>query len=214
MLPAGITGPTKNKPLVTGEGTLICPASVCVGEPTDLFKATACWIEISEDGGVHWKKVGPLEVSDRKFGAIEPALFQDGAGHLRMLCRDRAHKVGGVGFIWESISEDGGLHWSELRQTELSNPDSGLDVADLGEGKIVLFYNHSHTDRFPLHMALSVDGGDHWSEPLVLAEVGEFPAAIVTADGLVHVTYAAPCADSEQRRIKHVIIDPGQLGSI
>ena len=84
----------------------------------------------------------------------------------------------------------------------------------LGEGQSVLFYNHSHTDRFPLHMALSVDEWVRWSEPLVLAEVGEFPAAIVTADGLVHVTYAAPCADSEQRRIKHVIIDPGQLGSI
>lgn len=213
ILPAGITGPTKNKPFVTSKGTLVCPASVSVGEPEDPFKATACWMDISEDKGKHWKKVGPLELAHRKFGVIEPALFLDTAGRLRMLCRDRAYKMGERGFIWEAISEDEGCNWTELRQTDLPNPDSGFDVVDLGAGKLVLIYNHSHTRRFPLHMAISLDGGDHWSQPIVLDDIGEFPAGIVTKSGLIHFTYAFPSSQSDQRRIKHVVVDPEKLFS-
>ena len=204
ILPAGITGPTKNKPLFTEDGALICPASIAVGEPEDLFKATACWIDITEDHGGHWKKIGPLELPQRKFGVIEPALFRDKEGRLKMYCRDRAHKMGEKGYIWEAVSEDNGLHWSELKQTSFPNPDSGFDIADLGEGRLLLIYNHSHTDRFPLNYAISLDGGNSWSEPYVLDAAGEFPAAIVTADGLVHITYAT--TSSKQRRIKHVVI--------
>jgi len=211
ILPAGITGPTKNKPIVTPDGTLICPSSISVGKPEDVFKATACWIDFSEDKGIHWKKVGPLELPNRKFGVIEPALFLDQKGNLKMLCRDRANRIGEKGYIWETISYDRGLHWLEFKQTALPNPDSAFDVVDLGEGKILLIYNHSHTDRFPLHLAFSLDDGDHWSQPHVLDSIGEFPAAILTLDGLVHVTYAVPYSKSGQRRIKHIIINPDPL---
>jgi alpha-L-fucosidase len=56
ILPAGILGPTKCKPIVTATGTLICPSSIAVGDPQDVFKATAVWIDLSEDRGKHWKK--------------------------------------------------------------------------------------------------------------------------------------------------------------
>ncbi len=213
LLPAGIRGP-KTKPVVLANGTLICPSSVEVGEPEDEFKATACWIEISEDKGLHWKKVGPLELAQRKFGVISPVLFFDKEGHLRMLCRDRAHKIGEKGYIQEAISYDGGLHWSEFKQTNFPNPDSGFDVVDLGEGKIVLIYNHSHVNRFPLNLAFSLDGGDHWSEPFILDSVGEFPSAIVSADGSIHVTYAITSGTSAQRRIKHIVINQQLLDSL
>ncbi len=214
ILPAGIIGPTKNKPIVLANGTFICPSSVSVGEPGDEFKATACWIEISEDKGLHWKKVGPLELPNRKFGVIEPALFFDKEGHLRMFCRDRANKIGEKGYIWEAISHDGGLHWSEFKQTNFPNPDSGFDIVDLGKGKVVLIYNHSHTDRFPLSLAVSSDGGDHWSQPFTLDDIGEFPAAIATVDGSIHVTYAITSSTSAQRRIKHIVVDSMQLDAI
>lgn len=210
ILPAGIIGP-KRQPLINADGTLICPSSVEVGEPDDLFKATACWIEISTDRGIHWSKVGPFELPGRKFGGIEPVLFFDTNGDMRMLCRDRAHRIGEKGYIWEAISRDGGLHWSEFEQTDLPNPDAGIDVVDLGDGKRLLIYNHSHTERSPLNIALSVDGGEHWSEPYLLADTGEFPAATVTSDGMVHVTYSMRPSDSEQRRIMHVVIDCKKL---
>jgi predicted neuraminidase len=171
-------------------------------------------VEISEDKGVHWKKIGPIALPHRKFGAIEPALFFDQEGNLRMVCRDRAHKIGEKGYIWEAVSLDGGYHWSEFEQTNLPNPDSGLDLVNLGEGRVILFYNHSHTNRFPLNLAVSVDGGNSWSEPLILADVGEFPAAILTTDGLIHITYASAPSTLGQRRIKHVVIDPTKLAEI
>jgi predicted neuraminidase len=206
MLPAGITGPTKNRPIVTAEGGLICPSSISVGEPSDLWKATACWIEMSADEGVHWKKIGPLELQDRKFGLIEPALFYDANRNLHMFCRDRAHKIGKTGYIWEAISSDGGYTWSAFQQTLFPNPDAAFDVIDRGEGNLVLIYNHSHTNRYPLNLSTSSDGGLHWSEPLVIDVVGEFPAAIETSDGLIHVTYAVPFS-GKQRRIKHLVIE-------
>jgi len=208
MLPAGIVGPTKNKPYVTSSGTLISPSSVEAGAPEDQYRATACWVEISKDNGHHWKKIGPLELQDRKFGVIEPTFFHDSQGNLRMLCRDRANRIDEKGYIWMAISENEGLDWSEFKQTALPNPDSAIDVVDLGEGKLILFYNHSHTDRFPLNMALSNDGGDTWSDPFVIDDRGEFPSAALGSDGSVHVTYAV---GSEQRRIRHIVINPKQL---
>ena len=211
MLPAGIVGPTKNRPIISASGALVVPSSVEVGSPADVFKATACWIEISEDEGRHWTKVGPLALGDRPFGVIEPALFLDAQGKLNMFCRDRAHRVGETGYIWRAVSQDEGLHWSALQATTLPNPDSGFDVADLGSGELVLFYNHSHTSREVLHVAVSVDGGYTWSAPLLLSEAGEFPSAMLASDGWVHVTYATRSTDSDQRRIKHVVIDSMKL---
>jgi predicted neuraminidase len=211
ILPAGIVGPTKNKPVITHLGALISPSSVEVGAPQDEFKATSCWIEVSEDNGHHWKKVGPLELPTRKFGVIEPALFFDTQGNLRMMCRDRANKIGEMGYIWMAVSEDQGMNWSEFKQTSLPNPDSGIDVVDLGGGKLILIYNHSHTNRSPLNLAVSLDGGDTWSQPFVLDKAGEFPSGTLSSDGLVHITYAFANANGAQRRIKHVVIDPIDL---
>lgn len=214
ILPAGIIGPTKNKPIFTDDRILISPSSVETGGPEDLFKATACWIEISDDNGHTWKKIGPLEISDRKFGVIEPVLFYDTDHNLRMMCRDRANRIGGQGYIWMAISKDKGLHWSDLKQTTLPNPDSAFDIVDLGQGKLILVYNHSHTNRFPLNLALSFDGGNTWSEPLLLAEKGEFPSSILGSDGLIHITYASYRSnDTNQRGIKHVVINPVKLRS-
>ena len=214
ILPAGIKGPAKNRPIVTAEGKLISPSSVEVGEPSDLWKATACWIEMSADEGVHWIKVGPLELPDRKFGPIEPALFYDAEGNLHMLCRDRAHKIGGTGYIWEATSQDGGYTWSALQQTLFPNPDAGFDVVDQGKGELVLIYNHSHTNRYPLSLSISSDGGVHWSEPFTIDGVGEFPSAIETSDGLIHITYAAPSSSEGQRRIKHLVIDKNKISAL
>lgn len=211
ILPAGIVGPTKNKPILNLQGVLICPSSSEVGDPQDLFKATACWVEIYDDKVYHWKKIGPLELPHRKFGVIEPALFFDMQGNLKMLCRDRANKVGDRGYIWTASSDDDGVHWSELKQTNLPNPDSGIEVVDLGEGKLVIIYNHSHTNRYPLNIAVSLDGGNNWSKPLLLNQSGESPSAILSTDGYIHVTYALTSSSNRQRRIKHAILNPIKL---
>lgn len=214
ILTAGILGPVKGKPIVTDDGTLICGSSVEVGEPSDKFKATACWIEISKDGGRQWKKFGPLEIPGQKFGAIDPVLFYSNAAkQIRLLCRDRANKVGGTGYIWTATSDDGGMTWTALEKTTLPNPDISVEAVDLGAQNILLVYNNSHVNRYPLSIALSKDGGATWAPSIVLeTDSGEVPAAILASDGRVHITYAWRAADDDSpRRIKHVIIDPALL---
>ncbi len=211
LLPAGIMGPVKNKPVVLKDGTLVCPSSIQAGSPDAAYRSTALWFDISSDEGKTWKKSGPLFPSNHPFGLIEPAIFNDGEGNLRLVCRDRALRDGKEGFIWTAFSEDRGMTWSGLERTDLPNPDSALDVADLGQGRLVMFYNHCKKERFPLSVAISNDGGKTWERKCDLEEkTGEFPAAIRTSDGQIHVTYAYEVA-SGQRRIKHVAIDPSRL---
>lgn len=180
-------GPTKSKPLIDEEGNLICGSSVEVGEPDDEFKETACWIEVLADHG--WSKYGPIEIPGKKFGCIEPALFWGRNGTLKMLCRDRSNRIGLEGWIWMAESQDRGKTWSELKQTNLPNPDSGIDVVSLDNDTILVFYNHSHTDRYPLSVAVSTDSGNSWDYLFnIEEESGEFPSAALDCQGNVHVT--------------------------
>jgi predicted neuraminidase len=213
ILPAGIIGPTKCHPLVLGR-KIISPSSVEVGSPLSQDKAAACWIEISEDAGKTWSKVGPIQIPGRKFGVIEPSLFVDRQGNLRMFCRDRANCIGEQGWVQTAVSSDGGWHWSSLEPLSLPNPDSGIDTASLSNGDVLLAYNHSATDRYPLALAISSDDGATWSPPAILENnSGEFPSVIRTSDGLVHVIYASAKPGHQQRSIKHVVIDPALVAT-
>jgi predicted neuraminidase len=209
ILPAGIIGPTKTKPLIDKEGNLICGSSVEAGAPEEELKATACWVEILS--GQQWSKYGPLEIPGKRFGCIEPALFFTAEGLLKLLCRDRSNRVGLEGWIWIAESKDAGKTWSELKKTNLPNPDSGVEVLTLPNGNILLIYNHSHTNRYPLSVALSKDGGSSWNRLFhIEEESGEFPSATVDSQGYVHVSYAWTPPGKSQRRIKHIVMDLSQ----
>ena len=89
--------------------------------------------------------------------------------------------------------------------TSLPNPNSGTDALTLLDGRQLLVYNPVAEGRTPLAVALSVDGKT-WRDVLTLEkQPGEYsyPAAIQSADGLVHITYTW-----KRLRIKHVVVDP------
>ncbi len=189
-LPDGILGPTKSKPLVRKDGALVCGSSVEIGEPGTNGASTALYINIYD--GKTWTSRGPLSIRGQPFGAIEPALFLDKEGNIRLVCRDRAWKNKEIGWIYTSVSRDGGNSWEPLKATTLPNPDSGIDVVDLGNGKALLFFNDSHKERKALTAALTADGGLSWERVLVLEKGdAQFPSAARAFDGLVHVTYAS-----------------------
>jgi len=194
-LPEGILGPIKNKPIFLSDGTLLSPSST-------EHQGYQIHLERSRDGGVTWTKTASLNDGKRE-GLIQPTILTHSEGRLQLLCRSEQ------GWIYESWSTDQGLTWSQPQATPLPNPDSGIDAVTLKDGRALLIYNDTAKARSPLNVATSRDG-KHWTPgPILEDQPGEYsyPAVIQTADGLVHATYTW-----KRRRIKHVVIDPAQLG--
>lgn len=171
-------GPVKNKPLVLSDGTWLAPNSVETGNWDAL-------VDRSTDGGRTWHHGDPVPLDHKSFpgeGVIQPALWESSPGRVHMLLR------GTSGFVCRSDSEDGGLSWSPVVQTDLPHPNSGLDLARLEDGTLALVYNHSTSSlRSPLTIALSNDNGLTWPRRLdIESGAGEFsyPSIIPTRVGM------------------------------
>ncbi len=196
-LPAGVIGPVKNRPLLLGDGTLLCGSSI------ETWRRWGCWIDITSDGGTSWSKSSPINLKGSLFGIIQPALFFTPEGQLRLLARSH-----NTGFICMASSNDHGKTWTEAIPTDLPNPNSAIDAIQLQNQQILLAYNHSSEERTPLNLALSADGGLHFRPLLTLENSpGEYsyPSLIQTKDGKVHISYTF-----NRTSIKHVVVDlPG-----
>ena len=144
-----------------------------------------------------------------EFEAIQPTFLQHADGRLQVLCR--AEQRG----IVTSFSTNEGKSWSTIEATGLPNPNSGIDVVTLADGRHLLVYNHVSSEESTggkcglLNLASS-DDGLNWRSAGVLEQEpgGEFSyqAVVQTGDGLVHATYTW-----KRKRIKHVVLDPARL---
>jgi predicted neuraminidase len=199
ILPAGLLGPIKNKPLQLDDGTILAPSSV------ESYQTWACWIERSTDGGRTWTKHGPIVHPKNPYGLIQPTLLRTKDGSLLALMRSR-----GIGQVCNSTSRDGGLSWSPASEImELPNPNAGIDGLTLADGRHTLVYNPTHVGRTPLVLAISSDDGQTWKTVKVLEdEPGEYsyPAVIQAADGTIHTTYTW-----RRQRIRHQWFELSEL---
>ncbi len=98
--------------------------------------------------------------------------------------------------IWTLGSRDGGRTWGASRTTELANPDAGLSAIRLGDGRLLLAFNDSETDRSNLSLACSEDGGESWHvfrrvEPDDSPGGGRYayPSLLRTTGGEIHLLY-------------------------
>ena len=192
QMAAGLLGPIRNKPLLLEDGTIISGTSV------ESYRAWASWVERSEDNGETWTKHGPITHPEQPYGIIQPAIVPIRGG-LRMFVRAR-----NIGEICSADSFDGGLTWGPALETELPNPNSGIDAVRLADGRIVMIYNHTSRGRTPLNLAVSADDGRTWKPFLELETApGEYsyPAIIQATDGVIHATYTW-----KRERIKHVAV--------
>jgi predicted neuraminidase len=200
IMPAGLLGPIKNKPVQLADGTILAPTSV------ESFKAWACWVERSADGGRTWSKQGPIAHPQFPFGVIQPSVLMRGDGSLFLLMRSTKQ----IGQICTSESRDAGLTWSPAQPIEsLPNPNSGIDAVTLADGRHLLVYNPTHQGRTPLVVATSVDGKT-WKQALTLeTEPGEYsyPAIIQASDGAVHIVYTW-----RRQKIRHWRLELKELG--
>jgi alpha-L-rhamnosidase len=191
-LPKGYLGPVKNKPELLSDGRLLCPTST----EHDGWRVDMEWM--TKDG--KWEQTPPLN-DGNTIGAIQPTILKWG-DRLQILCRSQQRKIA------TSWSDDNGRTWSEMKLTDLPNPNSGIDAVTLADGRGLLVFNNTPRGRSPLNVAVSKDGKT-WDTVMTLEDQpGEYsyPAVIHVPDGKVHITYTW-----KRRRVKHVVLDPRKL---
>jgi predicted neuraminidase len=226
MLPAGLIGPAKNKPITLSNGDILC------GTSHETWGSWACWVEASGDGGRGWTKHGPIVapgvgqyqggretvvsavwdeaagqlVLPKHFsGVIQPTLWEFAPGRVKMLMRSTQR----VGCVCASTSDDYGRTWSPVARTSIPNPNSGLDAVRLRDGRIVLVCNPVRDGRTPLAVLVSDDNGATWPRRVDLETApGEYsyPSVIQADDGRVHVV-----ATHQRVRIFHYVLESEEL---
>lgn len=188
----GGRGPVKNKCLRLKNGRILAPSSV-ESNPVNGWNA---FVDISDDGGetfplhcpVPLYRVGnaparmdkPYCVAE-KAGIIQPTLWEDENG-AHMLLRSSEGK------ILRSDSFDAGETWCPAYHTALPNNNSGIDLARMDDGRILLGLNPVSGDwaaRSPLSLYVSLDGALTF-QPLLTFEClpGEYSYPCVRVDGL------------------------------
>ena len=222
-LPAGVVGPIRAKPVVMEDGTVVSGSSV------ESYHAWAAWIERSTDGGEHFAKYGPYTLGESAIqglagstlngkskeigkigpeettGIIQPTVISLGGGHLRFYARGSSN----IGRICYSDSMDGGVTWSEPRALERANPNSGIDVVRLRDGRFVLIDNPVASGRSPLVMAVSEDGVRFRDFRVLEDEPGaefSYPALIQLKNGDLLATYTW-----HRTRIRSLVVGLGSV---
>ena len=120
---------------------------------------------LKSSDGIHWQPFGYLHTNDRKVtpfstgGVCEPALAELRNGELFMLLRT------GTNFLYESRSRDNGVTWTEPKPSMLTghNTPAALWRLESNPDEIVVIWDNSPLNRYPLEVAISGDGGHTWS---------------------------------------------------
>ncbi len=192
---------TKNKPLCLGH-ELLLPVYDEVH-----WRCGVARLDVSRH--VERWEFDDLSVGRREgVPVIQGTLAEAPPGRLLMLMRSRS------GRVWQAESYDGGRTWSSLRATDLPNPNSGIDVLRLPDGRLWLCYNHTDRGRdpvdwslrYPLCLAESTDHGRSWRRIATLEPgPGEhsYPAIVADATGTVHIAYTRL-----RKEIRHVVVEP------
>ena len=208
----GGRGPVRTKPIILPSGRICAGGSVERGE-------WQSFCDYSDNYGITWNRTAlmglnllalnlpeagenaqeePLAasvlppISPQSFngrGVIQPVLWQE-KGRLHMYMRSTE------GYIYSSISDDEGKHWTEPQPTELYNNNSGFDVIRTPGGRLFLACNPVKGNwgaRTPLALFMGRENGSHWEMFLRLEKgKGEFsyPSLTYSFHGLwVSYTY-------------------------
>lgn len=123
--------------------------------------------------------------------SLQPTFVADGRERLIAYYRRGGGGVPRKVLMNESL--DSGQTWTELRATELPNPNASIAVVRRHNGGFLMALNADETDRDELSLAVS-DDGIRWriAKTLAPAENGlesSYPKLIRASDGTYRMTY-------------------------
>ncbi|HEY1602314.1 MAG TPA: sialidase family protein [Pirellulales bacterium] len=199
----------RNRPIVLADGDYLLPVYRETGfdqekvgdDSTSLFlrfnPKTKKWTESSR-------------ISSR-MGNIQPAAVQINDKDLIAYCRrGGSYEPTTDGFVVRSESHDGGLTWSEGRDSAFPNPNAAVDFLKLKNGHLLLVYNDNMNDRTPLTVAISTDQDKTYPFRRNVATGKNsyaYPYVIQSADGKIHLIYT-----SEARSvINHAVFEESAI---
>jgi predicted neuraminidase len=221
-------GSFDRQPLVVSDDQWLFPMYYTPPSDADHYSA----IRISTDQGHNWKEC----VMPNSNGLVQPDLVEVSPRRFLVFFRSRF-----ADWIYTSSSEDG-CSWTTPKTTQIPNNNSSIQAARLRNRHLVIAFNNIQatttrgkpTDyaRFPLSVALSIDGGQTWpwvrdvdigqdvpqeKIPNTMAGVDvsdeqktffqhlfdySYPSIMQTPDGLIHMSYTF-----RRRTIKYATFD-------
>lgn len=116
--------------------------------------------------------------------------------------------------IHASHSADGGAHWTDATTTVLPNPNAGIALLRLADGRLLLASNPEETDRNLLALQVSSDRGKTWSAPRFIErgssdEEYSYPALLQDETGMIHLAYTW-----QRKKICHIRFAPATLDEL
>ncbi|MDZ7619456.1 MAG: sialidase family protein [Patescibacteria group bacterium] len=165
------------------DGTIVVPLQPRRREPNRNVITTVT----SRDEGETWTRsetildIGGAGLHD---GLLEPSVIGLRDARAYMLLRTN------LGWLYESFSADGGLHWTEAKPTDLDASSAPSFMLRLADGRVLLAWNRAAPSdgsapvlrqgagwssepaswhRAELSVALSDDDCHTWSDPVVVA---------------------------------------------
>jgi predicted neuraminidase len=195
----------RNRPIVLKNGDYLLPVYHETGHDPEKVGAesTSLFLRYQPVKRL-WTKSGPIRSPN---GNIQPAVVELDDNRLVAYCRrggDYDPKT--IGHIVRAQSHDGGLTWSEGKDSAFPNPNAAVEFLKLKSGRLLLVFNDSMNRRTPLTAALSSDQDRTWTSRRNIREGdGDFgyPSAFQARDGRIHLVFT-----SERRAVvNHAVFD-------
>ena len=161
----------------------------------------------SSDGGRNWTAGGDIYARPPKIsphsvdGMDEPATVVLENGEIFALLRT------GTDHLWESRTTDSGKTWSTPVPSPLTGNNAPAALWRLrGTNDVLVAWDNSPRNRWPLSVALSRDGCRTWSQPKILADGNghqvSYPSVTQARDGSIVVVWQQDLADRKGREIR------------
>lgn len=186
----------RNPPLALADGGLALPAY------HEFISKHPEWLRFDSRGHL-LGKTRPLEAGQ----SLQPAAVVLDEQRAVMLLRD----AGPAQRIRISRSEDAGAHWSPSVSSDLPNPNAGIALLRLADGRLLLAYNPQTSNRNRLALSVSGDEGKTWGAPWLIEDGADddefsYPALLQDDLGDIHLAYTW-----KRQHIQHLRFAPDAL---